>query len=197
MTSVTSANQQHMVPSVIQHRLKQVAKLSVSSFLFFLLSVPLCGCGVWGWHMLIFNKVLIIKTWVNSWATSSRLHEEVQLPCLFGCQDAPDHMIHYVQCPFWLLLLTKLFQENLPSPMPLQRLGLVNPTVQSLLSVACSFAGDHAMKRHASSVGYSDASLSSVQVAVCHGILLDAFCAAAGDCSLPCTAFSVLLRSLL
>ena len=30
------------------------------------------------------DAMKIVKTWVNSWATSRRYHEPVILPCLFG-----------------------------------------------------------------------------------------------------------------
>ena len=36
------------------------------------------------------DAMRVIKTWVNSWATSYRLHEPVLLPCLFGCVNASD-----------------------------------------------------------------------------------------------------------
>ena len=38
----------------------------------------------------------VLKTWVNSWATSRRYHEAVQLPCLFGCKDGVDKQSHYL-----------------------------------------------------------------------------------------------------
>ena len=72
----------------------------------------------------------VIKTWVNSWATSTRFHENFILRCLFGYQDAEDRMSHYVLCPFWYYLLVKLTPDSestLPrvSQMPLTRMGLV------------------------------------------------------------------------
>ena len=41
----------------------------------------------------------VIKTWVNSWSTSDRYHEDVLLPCLLGCADKPDDLQHYIHCP--------------------------------------------------------------------------------------------------
>ena len=89
----------------------------------------------------------IIKTWCNAWATSARMHEDTCLPCLFGCQDASDRMDHYIHCPFWFYLLLKLLSDSPPSPLPLTRLALVDPSIPTLLAVSCSFVGYHALKR--------------------------------------------------
>ncbi len=67
----------------------------------------------------------VVKTWVNSWATSDRYHEAVRLPCLFGCRKL-DKLPHYVFCPILFFLVSKI----LPVPaQPLERIGLVNPTL--------------------------------------------------------------------
>ena len=39
-----------------------------------------------------------VKTWLNGWVTSYRMHEEVLHNCLLGCIDAPDSLQHYLQC---------------------------------------------------------------------------------------------------
>ena len=54
----------------------------------------------------------VIKTWANSWSTSDRYHEELKLPCIWGCrcffqceEDARDELAHYLECPiFWAFL---------------------------------------------------------------------------------------------
>ena len=136
----------------------------------------------------------VIKTWCNSWGTSARMHERIRLPCLLGCQEAEDHMAHYVQCPFWLYLLSKLLPDPLPSPLPLTRLGVVDPSITSLLALSCSFAGYHAIKRLAREKYFTEAPLTPALVSLCHKTFFDAFSAAALDCSLPCTALSSLLQ---
>ena len=105
-------------------------------------------------------------------------------------------MAHYVQCPFWLFLLSKLIIDPLPSPMPLTRLAVVDPSTLSLLALSCSFAGYHAIKRLAREKFFTDAPLSPVLVGMCHRTFFDAFFTAALDCSLPCTALSSLLPSI-
>ena len=38
------------------------------------------------------------------WTTSSRMHETVILPCIFGCIDCKDEFRHYMICPIiWQL----------------------------------------------------------------------------------------------
>ena len=41
----------------------------------------------------------VVKTWLNGWAMSHRMHEDVVLGCLVGCNDASDSLSHYVFCP--------------------------------------------------------------------------------------------------
>jgi len=142
------------------------------------------------------DAMRVIKTWCNAWGTSSRMHERIIFPCLFGCQDARDHMAHYVQCPFWLYLLTKLSSDPLPSPLPLTRLAVVDPSTPSLLALSCSFAGYHAIKRLAREKLFTQAPLSPDLVFMCHRTFFDAFHAAALDCSLPCIALSTLLHTI-
>ena len=110
-------------------------------------------------------------------------------------------MNHYVQCPFWYYLLLKLWPspwnvETLTSPQPLTRLGLVNPSPESLLSVSASFAGYHAMKRGIGSEHSSPDPLSSEQIRKSHLQFLDAYIAAAHDCGLSPVAFSTAVREL-
>ncbi len=87
----------------------------------------------------------VLKTWVNSWATSDRYKESLRLPCIFGCSEAIDRMDHYVMCPF-LFLLLRNFCPQTPS-CPVERLGLINPTRETLLTISCAFAGYHAVRR--------------------------------------------------
>ena len=75
------------------------------------------------------DAMRVLKTWVNLWATSSRHHEAVQLPCLFGCTVGADKQTHYVMCPILFCLTVKTFQV---SEWPLERLGLSSPSVHSL-----------------------------------------------------------------
>lgn len=47
--------------------------------------------------------MLYIKTALNSWPTSARLHPTTGVePCVWGCADGPDSLGHYLtQCRLW------------------------------------------------------------------------------------------------
>ncbi len=91
----------------------------------------------------------VLKTWVNSWHTSDRYHESVRLPCIWGCADALDKLSHYVMCPYLFGLIKHFFPPA--SHCPVERLGLVEPTREKMLCVACTFGGYHAARRFISS----------------------------------------------
>ena len=90
------------------------------------------------------EAMMVIETWVNSWSTSYRYHEDPLLPCLFGCPAGIDKQAHYVLCP-WLFFRQSLTRPE-TSPNPLERIAMRNPSVDSLKLLACSFAGYHAIK---------------------------------------------------
>ena len=61
------------------------------------------------------NKVIVLRSLVNSWTTSYRFHEAVLLPCVFGCSKVfpkkedsnfpRDELAHYLVCrPLWRLV---------------------------------------------------------------------------------------------
>jgi len=86
----------------------------------------------------------VIKTWLNGWATSHRMHEDVILGCLLGCNDASDSMSHYVICPHVYAFLGFLFSGV--SEDPLIRLGMKSPEIFSIKVISCLFSAYHALK---------------------------------------------------
>ena len=46
-----------------------------------------------------FDALKVVKTLLNGWATSHRMHEDTILPCLLGCSEGKDSFKHYVMCP--------------------------------------------------------------------------------------------------
>ena len=45
-----------------------------------------------------------LKAVGGGWTTSTRMHEAVLLPCIFGCLDCKDEFRHYLVCPIlWQL----------------------------------------------------------------------------------------------
>ena len=87
----------------------------------------------------------VLKTWINSWATSSRTKSsqelEAVLPCIFGCDDEIDCLSHYLVCqPFWTLIGSAL---NLPLSFidvdPVHKLNWVEPTIARAQLLAVAF----------------------------------------------------------
>jgi hypothetical protein len=73
------------------------------------------------------------------------MHEEVALNCLFGCNEEPDDLSHYLKCaPLWCIV-----GEALGSPPPFgidERLGVKKPSVFSVSCLAVAFHGYHYSK---------------------------------------------------
>ena len=132
----------------------------------------------------------VVKTWVNSWATSTRYHEATIFPCLFGCSCGEDRQSHYAQCPLLYTILLQLRPHDI-SACPLTRLGLVSPSRDALLTVSCVFAGYHAIKRSSFVSGLTCLPLSNQQRAYAHILFAEAFRAAALEVQLSCTAHLV------
>ena len=93
-------------------------------------------------------KVLYIKSWSNSWYTSSRLHESPILPCIFGCEGKVDDLAHYIVCsPFWTSLSSVVrAPECQAQECPTSRMNLVNPSVSKAKVMAVAFHCYHGLK---------------------------------------------------
>ena len=89
-------------------------------------------------------RVKVVKTWLNGWATSSRIKGNFQRTCLLGCPDAFDSVAHYLMCP--KIYAVGSFVLPSTSTDPLIRCGLCRPSKESLLAVACTFCAYHALK---------------------------------------------------
>ena len=102
------------------------------------LQCVLSGCKV-------FLRICWLKTISNAWCTTHRMHESVLWPCVFGCNDAKDEMLHYLVCPvLWQIATEKLGPEDSFSIG--SRLGLCVPTVHKLQRLAFVHAIYHACK---------------------------------------------------
>ena len=86
-----------------------------------------------------------VKTLANGWCTSGRVHEDIRLPCIFGCQSAPDDFSHYLVCDILWNMLRKHFREYI-SHLPQTRLALPFPTPYNVLIVGCAFHTYHSLK---------------------------------------------------
>ena len=73
------------------------------------------------------------------------MHEDTRLPCIFGCESAPDDFTHYLACDTLWDMLRKHFHEYI-SHLPQSRLALPFPTPPNVLIVGCAFHTYHALK---------------------------------------------------
>ena len=89
----------------------------------------------------------IHKTWSNAWATSSRMHEDTRLQCIFGC-EAPDDLNHYLCCdPLWTAVISNCFNRvELLWTRPLIKIGLVNPKTEWLQMTSVAFSCYHSIR---------------------------------------------------
>ena len=126
----------------------------------------------------------VIKTWVNSWATSYRYHEEPRLPCLLGCANGCDAQHHYVYCTHIRNIQASLLPPL--SPSDFNRIGIVDPSRHSLLTVVATFAAYHAVKRSPFTSGLDGSPLNSERALAAQLIFAGAFQAAAIDAGLSC-----------
>ena len=91
------------------------------------------------------TAMCVFKTYVNSWTTSRRFHEDVQLPCLFGCPGEQDDLRHYMRCNrLWraIRVHTSVSQDL----SAIRRLALLEPSPARLKLVAVAFSVYHAVK---------------------------------------------------
>ena len=95
----------------------------------------------------IRSATAVIKSWSNTWASSSRLHEDRRLSCVFGC-GAEDTLDHYLCCdPLWTAVISNSFLRlELLWSRPMKRLGLIDPSIESLQMLAIAFSCYHSIK---------------------------------------------------
>ena len=88
-------------------------------------------------HQLpLFLRMCWFKTISGAWCTSVRLHSIMDRPCIFGCIDSKDELVHYLICP----VLWQFARETLKLPEPSlalnHRLCLCEPTVDKFKLLA-------------------------------------------------------------
>ena len=123
----------------------------------------------------------LLKTWTNAWTTSRRYHEATVQPCFLGCECSEDDLAHYLQCdPFWTLLVSagkkpKCWLDFSPG----QKLGLVNPTLESLQVAVVASRAYHTL-RYTFEDGIRDA-IDSLNFDAVYSRLLEIMCSEFAD----------------
>ena len=90
----------------------------------------------------------LLKTWLNAWSTSSRLHSQPILPCLFGCTNACDSLDHYISCPALWWVSGVASSCSLPSvpPPPAVRWSLASPSYPWARLAVATYLTYHTLK---------------------------------------------------
>ena len=92
-------------------------------------------------------RLMVIKTLVNSWSTSRRMHEPTILRCIF-CGEGQDYLTHYLECDCLWIILTNVANLNCSylSLSASERLGLMHPSKVRFKLLAGAFLVYHAIK---------------------------------------------------
>ena len=153
-----------------------------------IINIDICLAEARKLGMTAFMAVL--RTWINSWATSHRSHDPTILPCLFGCLEGKDSLQHYIHCPHLFALMR--YHNGTVSEDPLSRLGLVNPSLDSLNILCSTFAGYHSVRRGIRTAGTNNMeSLTSGAIRHHWTVFASAYEVDARERSTACVKFSV------
>ena len=77
-----------------------------------------------------------LKAIAGAWCTTTRMHESVIWPCVFGCKDCPDSLTHYLVCPILWQFPREFMSLEDPGLSIGSRLCLSNPSTDKLTSLA-------------------------------------------------------------
>ena len=119
------------------------------------------------------------------------MHEDVQLDCLLGCRHGIDSLTHYVMCPHLYAMMNYFIEET--SEDPLRRFGLKDANRNSLAIVGCTFSAYHALKARVRSgkIQMQENTMTNSSVREAWSVFAESFAAEAGECRIPCSAFSL------
>ena len=92
-------------------------------------------------------KLCWLKTIIGGWTTTTRMHETVRWPCIFGSEDCKDELLHYLVCPFLWQFPREFLRYDEPSISIGSRLCFIAPTTSKLRALAFVHAlYNHLMK---------------------------------------------------
>ena len=133
----------------------------------------------------------VIKTWLNGWATSTRMHEDKDLGCLLGCCNQSDSLKHYIHCPRLFALQKFLFQDI--SEEPRIRFGIKDPSISFFKIIGFTFSAYHALKAKYRSGQFRIApdEMTSTQMRLNWNIFAEVLAAEAGEARVFHRAFSM------
>ena len=133
------------------------------------------------------DRAMVIKTWLNGWATTNRIKGEFARDCLLGCCGEPDSLNHYLRCP--RMYACQLHVIPRTSEDPLIRCGLACPDRINLAATACTFSAYHALKGRINHE-FEGCIPPHTDMTSYWIFFAQSFATAAGECSLTRTLFN-------
>ena len=133
----------------------------------------------------------VLKSWLNGWATSERMHEDIALRCVLGCSDAPDSLSHYVVCPHMFAFQKFIFDGI--SDDPLIRFGIKSPCISSFKVISCLFSAYHTVKAavRSGTINVHEETVTGPTLRVIWSVFAEAMAAEAGELRVATRAFSL------
>ena len=94
----------------------------------------------------LFLRMCWLKAIAGAWTTTSRMHQDIVWPCIFGCTDARDEVRHYFICPVVWQIARETLNLQEDSISIGERLCLINPSVSKLKLLAFCHTLYHSCK---------------------------------------------------
>ena len=93
-----------------------------------------------------FLRMCWLKAIGGAWTTTTRMHESVKWPCIFGCTDCLDNIQHYLCCPILWQLSREALSLSEEHFSIWHRLCLIDCSKDKLRLLAYSHLLYHAVK---------------------------------------------------
>ena len=102
-----------------------------------------------------FLRMCWLKAIAGAWTTTTRMHETVIWPCVFGCVDCQDEIRHYLHCPVLWQLAREALSINEDHFSIGHRLCFIECSVDKLRLLAYSHILYHSVKNDTDCVNAS------------------------------------------
>ena len=91
-----------------------------------------------------------LRTVCNGWCTTTRMHEAITWPCIFGCTGDTDAIRHYMECPVLWQLAREFVDFHEEAVGMAHRMCFVQPALDKLQALAFVCLLYHTMKNDCS-----------------------------------------------
>ena len=91
-------------------------------------------------------RMVIIRSWCNSWTTVARFHDPEEIGCIFGCRAMPDALVHYCTCPRLWRVARHQTKDQISIKDPMVNLGLSADHAKAQRRLYIASATYHALR---------------------------------------------------